>query len=771
MHIDSSDFYDATTEYLFQGNRRDFDPFNSAQVSWSGRHIKKIYCNPFHLTRSFSTVFVSDHKTIAKKSVFERAGKAIVKVGKACNKARKKVNDVVKIPIKKQLESEVTKKILNVQKEIAKKVLDNKVTEIQKKAAKEIAKAQKKATEKTGKWVEEHPVVTAAIVATAVVVATGGAAAIAAACSGAGETITAALSTGVGKAATGGIVTGIGAALAKAQDKPESDSDNKETDKPKFSSSTPASPSPLQNTPTAPINNPVLLFSQSVNPTPPYIPSTNPQISSSSNSLPQDPFTKPVSSHHLYESPSPISSSPSSHPAALVPPSSLVTEYKTYSPPASPISVVPPKYSTSSQTLHPTAPPVLPVPDYPLQPFTASLLNFQSPYPTHLNPATNTSIPHPYFPVAFPTPRISDPIPQTVEARSVHIRTSKIEHPLDFSFGMAKGLLKGGYIGIKEFGPGLVDTVAVLSRATWNLVTEPVDTILSFNQNVVDCIDYIKTHSTKETLGAVIPEFRELLDTWDNIDDAQRGKKAGVIISKYGVDILICNEAVRGIKAFQQLQKANRLLQFTTKALQTGDQAHLNQVGAILAKGSVPLAERQALLEKTILSNESLKKEFAEFVENSKVTVKPNGIFPPPGKLSSELNVANIRELITAGRETPILAKELGFAKQDIVHLTQTGTLDKTVASAFEKIVRDKAMLESLEKFRKAELFLKPYRGQYLSEIQARELIHQTGIKTFPRPKGIPDNFTIKISNKNIGIKYVHPENEGTYMSHAGEAP
>jgi hypothetical protein len=37
-----------------------------------------------------------------------------------------------------------------------------------------------------------------------------------------------------------------------------------------------------------------------------------------------------------------------------------------------------------------------------------------------------------------------------------------------------------------------------------------------------------------------------------------------------------------------------------------------------------------------------------------------------------------------------------------------------------------------------------------MPEAQVRELIHQTGIPTFPKPKGISENFRVKISNRIV---------------------
>ncbi len=46
-----------------------------------------------------------------------------------------------------------------------------------------------------------------------------------------------------------------------------------------------------------------------------------------------------------------------------------------------------------------------------------------------------------------------------------------------------------------------------------------------------------------------------------------------------------------------------------------------------------------------------------------------------------------------------------------------------------------------------------------MSELKIRALIQEAGIPTFPRPKGIPDNFVVQITDKGAGIKYIHPTN------------
>jgi len=38
------------------------------------------------------------------------------------------------------------------------------------------------------------------------------------------------------------------------------------------------------------------------------------------------------------------------------------------------------------------------------------------------------------------------------------------------------------------------------------------------------------------------------------------------------------------------------------------------------------------------------------------------------------------------------------------------------------------------------------------------------GFPTFPRPTGIPKNYRVQLSDKGAGMKYVHPENNHTYV-------
>lgn len=135
------------------------------------------------------------------------------------------------------------------------------------------------------------------------------------------------------------------------------------------------------------------------------------------------------------------------------------------------------------------------------------------------------------------------------------------------------------------------------------------------------------------------------------------------------------------------------------------------------------------------------------------------GILPPPGCFSKGLSVSKFKKVVSVGKETTILAEEIGLTAREIAKLEKAGTLEKTVVSSFESLVSKPAMLESFQRFKYAEDFLAPYKGIYMQEMQVREYIHQAGVRSFPRPGGIPENFRVRLSKNGAGMIYVHPKN------------
>jgi tetratricopeptide (TPR) repeat protein len=107
-----------------------------------------------------------------------------------------------------------------------------------------------------------------------------------------------------------------------------------------------------------------------------------------------------------------------------------------------------------------------------------------------------------------------------------------------------------------------------------------------------------------------------------------------------------------------------------------------------------------------------------------------------------------------AGTNMTIVVEDLGTTVSEI----QAGSFN-TTTKTLEHLTPE--MQASYNTCYKAETFLKPYKGA-MPETKVRELIHQTGFPTFPRPKGIPDDYIVTLSDRGAGMKYVDPKNSGT---------
>lgn len=140
------------------------------------------------------------------------------------------------------------------------------------------------------------------------------------------------------------------------------------------------------------------------------------------------------------------------------------------------------------------------------------------------------------------------------------------------------------------------------------------------------------------------------------------------------------------------------------------------------------------------------------------------GVLPPPFGFTRGLTPAKFRKMLEKGGESISYAQEMGLTTKEISQLEKVGKLENAIGETYQNLVHGPATAESIARFKNAQAMLKPHKGINMSEASARELLHKAGMRTFPRPKGIPDNFRVKLSDKPGGMKYVHPHDEGTYV-------
>ena len=257
----------------------------------------------------------------------------------------------------------------------------------------------------------------------------------------------------------------------------------------------------------------------------------------------------------------------------------------------------------------------------------------------------------------------------------------------------------------KGLPKGIYDSSEGIFLLVSDLVRHPINTGEQVFNALSHLADLALSNEWLSIREALAPEVHQLIEEWNTIPSDKRGELAGYALGKHGSDIVIpgalTKVVARGVNGAKDLVQV-------CKALQTAEKTLLLESVAGLESG------------------------------------------------------AKIGEVVRASQTTIALGEELGYSAQDMTQLKQVGKLEGAVDNGFQRVANNPAMLQSFELFKKAESFLDPYSKTFLPEIQVRELIQQTGIRTFPRPNGIPGDFRVRISNNGAGVVYVHPRHTHT---------
>lgn len=233
-----------------------------------------------------------------------------------------------------------------------------------------------------------------------------------------------------------------------------------------------------------------------------------------------------------------------------------------------------------------------------------------------------------------------------------------------------------------------------------DFATHPIHTAGQMIDSVTQLVNLVRNDEWGVVAEALSPEMHELVTQWDTLPSEKKGELAGYALGKHGTDIL------------------------TPGAL------------AKLAKVSAKNVQELVAVYKNIrTAQETLVLEAAAGIGNG----------------------AKIAEVMEAGQKTAFFAEELGLTAPEMGQLKQAGKLETAVASKYEHL--SLSMQQSVELYKRARIALDPYAKKPMPEFKVRELIHKTGIPTFPRPKGIPEDFLVMISDRGAGMKYVHPTN------------
>lgn len=164
----------------------------------------------------------------------------------------------------------------------------------------------------------------------------------------------------------------------------------------------------------------------------------------------------------------------------------------------------------------------------------------------------------------------------------------------EMSLGIILGINEGGAHSFSTFIPESLSTLRGLSKGLWAIVAHPIDSSNAFADAVVSCIEYLRLNSTADLLKEVVPELKELIENYDQLEDFKKGRLIGYVVGKYGVDILACKYSTKAAKMYLDLKKANQVMTLEALASPATTQKVLEEAGkfdkhrkSILKNGSL----------------------------------------------------------------------------------------------------------------------------------------------------------------------------------------
>jgi len=261
------------------------------------------------------------------------------------------------------------------------------------------------------------------------------------------------------------------------------------------------------------------------------------------------------------------------------------------------------------------------------------------------------------------------------------------------------GFAKGLPKGVYESGEGMLMFVT-------DLATHPIQTGGAVYDAISQLSHLAKAGEWEVIAESLSPELHQLVSQWDSLSDKERGELSGYAFGKHGSDILL-----------------------------PGATAKLAAKGCTAAKELAAVCNNLKTAERVLA--------FEAITEGGVAGV-------------------NVPERMMTTKNTLTMGEDLGLPVKEIGALKQSGELERITGKGRDFFAGNPEMQASYDLFRNAQTTLKPYTKKPMSEVEARSLIHQTGVKTLPKPAGIPEDYAIIISEKGAGMIYVHPNDSTT---------
>ncbi len=150
-----------------------------------------------------------------------------------------------------------------------------------------------------------------------------------------------------------------------------------------------------------------------------------------------------------------------------------------------------------------------------------------------------------------------------------------LDNKIEFSQGLVLGTLEGSAVSLIDFIPSNLSCCRGILNGLWAFTCSPKEVSLDVIHTAYALGEFISDHTPLECLHCVVPELKELSETWDSLNDHTRGRKIGFIIGKYGIEIVAPTVILKGISKFRALKRANTMFTLENCAVSTSKKSKI----------------------------------------------------------------------------------------------------------------------------------------------------------------------------------------------------
>lgn len=165
--------------------------------------------------------------------------------------------------------------------------------------------------------------------------------------------------------------------------------------------------------------------------------------------------------------------------------------------------------------------------------------------------------------------------------------------------GLTKGVKNGVQEAAVDFIPTLCQSAYGVGQCLWTFSQAPIESSANFfnacyetGETVVQAIKEFD----QERVEDLAAELHEMMLTFDQLGESEKGEVMGYCVGRYGVDIFAGVGAMKGIAAFKKLKDGNRLCNIEALAMSNAEKE-------VVIAGAVKHATERDLYFKNVKYN------------------------------------------------------------------------------------------------------------------------------------------------------------------------